>query len=352
MGAKEREEQYKAIIQERRQYKIGGHRIVLLPRCVRCVERHRPCPGPELDANGECDFSRKCLRCSDMVREEVECDWQGERTDLYVAFPHSRLLPDQLLLHNTQVLIVADTSSAQSKKLEGMTEEELKKVKKAGTDSKTPKLSSHRLPAAPPPKKAAVNNMPPYQSSSGEARALSLNLRGQVRKGLIVDEVNHPTHGTNFVIQSTAPNQLPEAEAPNQTRSHSPQPEHTSHIEEQDLNPPPPNNSPATTLYDTVHQRFGFTNQADINMRDMLQGWEAALNDRTRLAHQAAAELDLKEAALQKQETELQEERAALTREKARLQQIEDHLQAWQVDLQEREAALDETDARRRAQMK
>jgi hypothetical protein len=78
-----RQARYKAITQAKR-HRVGRRVFVIIPRCARCVERHVLCPGPEVDKQGDWDFSRKCFRWGDMNREVV-CDFQGERTTVYVS---------------------------------------------------------------------------------------------------------------------------------------------------------------------------------------------------------------------------------------------------------------------------
>ena len=72
---KVREERYKAV----RLAKNGQYgRSIQVPVCKRCYEGHRRCPGPELDKNGEWNFSKKCLRCAEASK--LVCDFQGPRT--------------------------------------------------------------------------------------------------------------------------------------------------------------------------------------------------------------------------------------------------------------------------------
>lgn len=80
---KEREVTYKAARQAKR-YRVGRQIVVGVPRCKKCAELHKVCPGPEVNEKGEWEFSIKCLRCNDMTLE-VECDFQGEKISVYVS---------------------------------------------------------------------------------------------------------------------------------------------------------------------------------------------------------------------------------------------------------------------------
>jgi hypothetical protein len=73
---KDRKPRYKAIlVAKNAQY--GGSTQILL--CKRCYELHVRCPGLGVDANGDWDYSKKCLRCEEH-RQDVVCDFFADRT--------------------------------------------------------------------------------------------------------------------------------------------------------------------------------------------------------------------------------------------------------------------------------
>jgi hypothetical protein len=71
----EQEDEYKAV-REAKDAQYGSRKI---PVCKSCYEGHLRCPGPEIGANGDWEFSRKCRRCAD-GGDNMDCDFKAEMT--------------------------------------------------------------------------------------------------------------------------------------------------------------------------------------------------------------------------------------------------------------------------------
>jgi hypothetical protein len=170
------EARYKAIAQAER-HRVGGRVVVSIPRCVRCVERHVICPGPEVDEQGDWDFSRKCLRRSDMTREVV-CDVQGDRKTVYVSvffydfgFVYYTLPKRRILNH------FLNTTSPKHR-LVKMTAQEQQEVKKVASYSKAPRLSNHNQLPQPASESCCTPNSPAKVEFGSNSTAFGIKVPG------------------------------------------------------------------------------------------------------------------------------------------------------------------------------
>ncbi len=58
---------------------LGGR--CRIPVCKSCYENHLRCPGPEIDDDGNYNYSQKCLRCLD-YGVGTECDFESKMSAL------------------------------------------------------------------------------------------------------------------------------------------------------------------------------------------------------------------------------------------------------------------------------
>jgi hypothetical protein len=320
-----REARYKAIAQAKR-HRVGRHVVVRIPRCARCFERHVLCPGPEVDEQGDWDFSKKCLRCGDMTREVV-CDFHGKRTTVYVSilFRHFNFIC--YTLQNGRITNDFLNATSPKHKLEKMTVQEQQGVKKVASYSKAPRLSKHKQPPQP----ASNSSRRPTSSTKVEFGSNSTGFGIQVPGGPCGNEVNNAVSGTNFFEKSFNE----DVQEAREEQGVFP-PRYPSPTAFQLVNPVQPVDNSTGFPYNGHHPRFELNDDSDVMMHEVQQdrhkiGMEATLE-------QLQGNLRERDAGLDSKETQLK------IRE-ARIQEIENFLQDWEDDLQERAAHLDMREA-------